>query len=383
MIHGTVQVPPPNSPLAKEVQPYWMSPDEDGVIYQGDALEILERLPDESFDCVWTDPPYHLSNDGITCVAGKMVPVNKGDWDRSRGIEGDLQFNLAWTAQCFRILKPTGSIWVTGTLHVHASVGMALLKNGFRILNDIVWLKPNPPPNLGRRTFTHSTEVVYWASKAQQGTAPGHKFNYEAMKEENGGKQMKSVWQFGVPRKGTTETKFGRHPTQKPIALVDRCIRASTDIGDSVLDPFVGSGTTGVAALTIGRSFAGIENKPEFLDMAVSRMKEIRSTPPLRKFQKSCFSHCWFGRYRYKRYCSNRRVFLRLNWEVAWKDSRRSNYFKISKARISGRWRNSWRSRCFRLTRESSTKDGLAKLSSATSVCLLTRAEAQIWGHGS
>lgn len=352
------------------------------MIYKGDALEVLKHLPDESFDCVWTDPPYNLSNDGITCVAGKMVPVNKGDWDRSRGIEGDFQFNLAWTAQCFRILKPTGSIWVTGTLHVHPSVGMALLKNGFRILNDIVWLKPNPPPNLGRRTFTHATEIVYWASKAQKGTAPGHKFNYDQMKQENGGKQMKSVWNFNVPRKGTVETKFGRHPTQKPVALVDRCIRASTELGDSVLDPFLGSGTTGVAALAIGRSFVGIENKPEFLDMAVARMQEICSTPPLRELAEFCFSKHRYGQLRFQPYFSNCRVFLRLKRRVAWKDSRQSNYCKISGVRIFGRWRSSLRSQYFRASQASSTKDGPAKLSNVTSVYRSTRAEAQILGLG-
>ena len=243
-------------------EPYWEEPKSGLSLYLGDALEILKELPDNSVDCVWTDPPYNLSNDGITCVAGKMVPVNKGDWDRSRGIEGDHEFNLTWTRECYRILRPTGTIWVTGTLHVHPSVGMALLRNNFRLLNDIVWVKPNPPPNLGRRTFTHSSELIYWASKAAKGSKHRHKFNYEEMKSDNDGKQMKSVWEFkAAPAR---EKQHGKHPTQKPVELIDRCLRAATNPGDIVLDPFAGSGSTGVAAVAIGRKFIGIEKGKRF-----------------------------------------------------------------------------------------------------------------------
>ena len=149
--------------------PSWKSPDGASSLFLGDALELLAQVPDDSIDCIWTDPPYLLSNDGITCVGGRMVSVNKGDWDRSQGLEADHEFNVTWTAEAYRVLKPTGTIWVSGTLHVYPSVGMALRQNGFRLLNDIVWEKTNPPPNLGRRTFTHSTEVVLWASKAAEG----------------------------------------------------------------------------------------------------------------------------------------------------------------------------------------------------------------------
>ena len=263
--------------FAKRLKPYFHTKDKKAVLYLGDVLNVLRKIPDASVDCVWADPPYNLSNDGITCVAGKMVPVNKGEWDRSRGIDGDFQFNLAWTAECYRILRPTGSIWVTGTLHVHPSVGMSLLKNGFRLLNDIVWQKPNPPPNLSCRTFTHSTELVYWASKAQKEDNVPYKFNYLQMKRENGGKQMKSIWSFQSPRKGTKETEFGKHPTQKPVALVERCIRASTDPGDVILDPFIGSGTTGIAAILNHRRFIGVDNNKPYLDVAIKR---ILNCPP-------------------------------------------------------------------------------------------------------
>ena len=244
-----------------------------GVLYQGDALELLSRIPDESVDCVWTDPPYMLSNGGVTCVAGRMVSVDKGEWDRSRGLVADHEFNLQWTYECYRVLKPTGTIWVSGTLHVYPSVGMALMQNGFRLLNDIIWAKPNPPPNLGRRTFTHSTEVVLWASKAPKGSRHKYTFNYDEMRRENGGKQMKTVWEFTSPK--ADEKRYGKHPTQKPLALIDRCLRASTHPGDIVLDPFSGSGSTGVAALGLGRTFIGIEVDASFIELSLKRLSGI------------------------------------------------------------------------------------------------------------
>ena len=240
------------------------------MLHSGDALEVLSRMPDESVDCVWTDPPYMLSNGGVTCVAGRMVSVNKGSWDQSRGIEEDHRFNLAWTAACRRVLRPAGTLWVTGTLHVYPSVGMALQQNGFRLLNDIIWEKPNPPPNLGCRTFTHSTEVVLWASKSGKDSRHKYTFNYGEMKRENGGRQMKTVWQFKAPN--ASEKKFGKHPTQKPLALIERCLRASTHEGDVVLDPFAGSGSTGVAAIKLRRRFIGIEIDREFVAIGARRL---------------------------------------------------------------------------------------------------------------
>ncbi len=186
-------------------------------------------------DCIWTDPPYLLSNDGITCVAGKMVKVNKGDWDRSRGVELDHEFNRSWLKACRRVLKPAGTIWVSGTLHVYLSVGMAMQQEGYRILNDIVWEKPAPPPNLGCRCFTHATEMLLWATKAKKGGKERYTFNYGAMKDENGGKQMKNVWKMMPPK--SEEKKLGKHPTQKPVSLIARCLRATTNRGELVVDP--------------------------------------------------------------------------------------------------------------------------------------------------
>jgi site-specific DNA-methyltransferase (adenine-specific) len=251
----------------------WKSGDHKSSLYLADCLEFMERLQPHSIDCIWTDPPYLLSNDGITCVAGRMVKVNKGEWDRSRGVDLDHEFNKAWLAACSRILKPSGSIWVSGTLHVYLSVGMAMQQLGYRILNDIVWEKPAPPPNLGCRCFTHSTEVLLWATKARKGSKHRHKFNYEAMKAENGGKQMKSVWRFSTPP--DEEKRLGKHPTQKPVALIARCLRATTDPGDVIFDPFTGSGSTGVAALELGRSFIGCERDSNYAKLAAQRLREV------------------------------------------------------------------------------------------------------------
>ena len=245
-------------------------------LFRGQATDVLSHLPDDYFDAIWTDPPYLLSSGGITCHAGRMVSVDKGEWDKSQGWKQDLEFTEEWMAACYRVLKPTGSIWVSGTMHYYPIAGMALIKTGFRILNDITWEKPNPPPNLGRRTFTHSTELIYWAAKSKRGARKKYVFNYEAMKNENGGKQMKTVWQFRAP--GRDEKQFGRHPTQKPVALIERCIRASTNVGDLVLDPFAGSGSTGVAALNQGRRFVGIEVEREFIEIASKRL--YICTPP-------------------------------------------------------------------------------------------------------
>lgn len=245
----------------------------DGLVslYKGDCLDFLGSLESASVDCIWTDPPYLLSNDGVTCVAGRMVKVNKGDWDRSRGVERDHDFNRAWLQESHRVLKPHGTIWVSGTHHVYLSVGMAMLEVGFRILNDIVWEKPNPPPNLGCRCFTHSTELVLWATKARKGGRDRYIFNYQAMRAENGGKQMKNVWLIRAA--GKDEKKLGKHPTQKPIELVARCLRASTLPGALVVDPFAGSCTTGVAALQLERRFMGCEREKEYIKLGLSRLR--------------------------------------------------------------------------------------------------------------
>jgi site-specific DNA-methyltransferase (adenine-specific) len=241
-------------------------------LYHGNCLELLDAIaakyPDGRFDCIFADPPYFLSNGGITCHAGKMVKVDKGDWDKSRGPELNHEFNLEWLRRCQRVLKPNGTIWVSGTLHVIFSIGYAMQQLGFKILNDITWEKPNPPPNLSCRYFTHSTETVIWAAKNEKSK---HRFNYDLMRQTNGGKQMKTVWTMTAP--GGEEKTHGKHPTQKPIALVERCILASTDEGDFVLDPFLGGGTTAVAAARQARHCVGIEADDQHIKLSISRVK--------------------------------------------------------------------------------------------------------------
>jgi len=195
------------------------------------------------------------------------VSVNKGDWDKSKGIEETHKFNLAWLRKCQNILTKNGTIWVSGTSHVIYSIGFAMQQLGFKILNDIAWYKINPPPNLSCRYFTHATETVIWAAKNKYSK---HPFNYHLMRSMNNNKQMQSLWSITAPK--PEEKIYGKHPTQKPVALLERIILASTKTHDIVLDPFTGSSTTGVAAYRLGRYFIGIDNNNEYLDLSVKRL---------------------------------------------------------------------------------------------------------------
>lgn len=244
--------------------------DDDAVLVRGDTLELLPLIPDSTIDMVFADPPYFLSNNGISCQGGKQVSVNKGDWDKGLSIEEKHEFNRTWIRECKRILKPTGTIWISGTLHNIYSIGMALEQEGYKILNNITWEKKNPPPNLSCRYFTHSTETVLWA---RPNPKKGHYFNYELMKALNGGKQMKDVWTG--PLTPRTEKTEGRHPTQKPEYLLERIILASTEEGDVLFDPFVGSGTTVVVGAKLGRKCIGVDNEPEYLDIAARRLRKV------------------------------------------------------------------------------------------------------------
>jgi len=250
----------------------YADPQARAVLYQANCLELLDRLnalhPQGSFDMIFADPPYFLSNGGITCQNGKMVKVDKGDWDKSRSPQLNHEFNLQWLQRCQRALKPNGTLWVSGTHHVIHSVGFAMQQLGMKLLNDITWEKPNPPPNLACRTFTHATETLIWAAKSEKSR---YRFDYARMKADNDGKQMKSVWRFTAPAK--QEKSHGRHPTQKPIDLLLRCIEASTQAGDRIFDPFNGSGTTGVAALRSGRRYVGSELDPAYARLSKARLK--------------------------------------------------------------------------------------------------------------
>lgn len=248
------------------------------VLYNSDCLKILEQLPENSIDMIFADPPYFLSNGGFTCENGKMVSVNKGKWDKTNGFEKDFDFHLVWTKACHRVLKPGGTIWISGTYHSIYQCGFALQVNKFHILNDIAWFKPNASPNLSCRFFTASHETIIWARKEKKGK---HKFNYELMRDGDWASdfikkpnlQMRSVWAIHPPKK--EEKKFGKHPTQKPIDLLVRIVLASTEKGDLVLDPFTGSSTTGLAAALNGRKFIGIDTEKKYLELSKQRFNNL------------------------------------------------------------------------------------------------------------
>jgi site-specific DNA-methyltransferase (adenine-specific) len=261
--HGAVSG---NSP-----EPYYASPDGEVAIYHGDSVEVLPTIDmPGTVDLLFADPPYFLSNGGTTCKNGKRTKVDKGAWDRLESIESMHQFNRRWLQMAQELLSNDGSVFISGTRHVIFSVGFAMQQLGYKLLNEITWQKPNPPPNLSCRYFTHSTETVIWAAKDHRSR---HTFNYQDMREENGGKQMKSVWNFTAP--GKVEKVHGKHPTQKPLVLLRRIIRAASEAGDLVVDPFLGSGTTAVASAELGRQFIGCDMDESYLELAAKRIDDV------------------------------------------------------------------------------------------------------------
>ena len=249
------------------LKPYYYN--NNAALYLSDTFEALKVMLPEKIDMIFADPPYFLSNDGISCSGGKVVSVNKGDWDKIGGVEEKHDFNRRWIRMCRRVLKPNGTIWISGTMHNIYSVGMALEQEGFKIINNITWQKTNPPPNMACRCFTHSTETVLWAQKADK--ISRHCFNYELMKAMNDGKQMKDVWTGALTP--SSEKRFGKHPTQKPLYLLERILLASTVEGNVVLDPFCGSSTTGVACKHLKRNYIGIDNNAEYIKLSKERLE--------------------------------------------------------------------------------------------------------------
>ncbi|MDI6809055.1 MAG: DNA methyltransferase [Candidatus Eisenbacteria bacterium] len=272
----------------------WHDDSNDINVYRGDSLIFLDQIhrkyPQGTFDLIFADPPYFLSNDGITCHAGKMVSVNKGEWDKIKNVDQMHDFNRTWLSACQKALRPNGSIFISGTSHVIHSIGFAMQQLEFKLLNNITWVKPNPPPNLSCRYFTHATETILWAAKSKKSK---HRFNYDLMREINGQKQMKSVWQdirwdesevqvlLEIMPPGRDEKIFGKHPTQKPLKLLERLIMAASVKNDLVFDPFLGSGTTAVAARNLGRRFVGCELDPNYVSIAIKRLKSGQRQQPI------------------------------------------------------------------------------------------------------
>ena len=232
-----------------------------------DTFKALEKL-DTKFDMVFADPPYFLSNDGLTIKSGKVVSVNKGDWDKSSSVFQVNEFNRQWLSLIRENMKNNATIWISGTSHNIFSIGQILTELDFKILNIVTWEKTNPPPNFSCRTFTHSTEQIIWARKEHK---TAHYYNYGLMKEINGDKQMKDVWR--LPAIAKWETSLGKHPTQKPLSLLTRIILSCTQPGDTILDPFTGSSTTGVSANLLGRNFVGIDNHKKYIEL--SKLRKI------------------------------------------------------------------------------------------------------------
>lgn len=251
------------------LKPTFISEDSKFNLYQGDCNDLLPQMK-ECFDLIFADPPYFLSNDGLSIQSGKIVSVNKGEWDKEENIDDIDDFNMRWISNAKIALKPTGSIMISGTYHNIFSLGRVLQKLDFKILNIITWQKTNPPPNFSCRYLTHSTEQIIWARKSQKHK---HIFNYELLKKLNGDKQMRDVWSF--PAIAPWEKTFGKHPTQKPLNLLVRLLLMASNEDSMICDPFSGSSTTGIAANLLNRKFAGIERESNFIDLSIKRKEEL------------------------------------------------------------------------------------------------------------
>lgn len=251
------------------ITPFYKSSNRDFTLLHGDCVELLSEF-DFKFDMIFADPPYFLSNGGISVQSGKVVCVDKGDWDKSSSQEHINDFNLKWLSLCREKLKDNGTIWVSGTYHNIFSVANSLTELGYKILNVITWAKTNPPPNISCRYFTYSTEFIIWARKNAK---KPHYFNYELMKILNDNKQMTDVWR--LPSIAQWEKSCGKHPTQKPLSLLTRIILASTKPNAWILDPFSGSSTTGIAANLVNRRFLGIEREIDFAEVSRQRRMEL------------------------------------------------------------------------------------------------------------
>lgn len=263
------------------LEPFFKSDDREFLLARGDCVEQMRSL-DFCFDMIFADPPYFLSNGGISCRAGKVVSVNKGAWDKSEGREHDENFTHDWISEARRLLAPAGTIWICCSMHNVSSIAKTLEALEFKILNFVTWAKTNPPPNITKRCFTHSTEFLIWARKSAK---KSHFFDYELMKKINGGKQMRDLWP--LPAVPSRERRAGRHPTQKPLALVARTIAATSREHSWILDPFCGSGTTGIAANLLGRRFLGIEREMEFLELSRARKQEIENAAAFAELRAS------------------------------------------------------------------------------------------------
>ena len=246
-------------------------------ILVGDCLTELRRIPDRSVDLVFADPPYNLqlASDLLRPNNTRVDGVDDA-WDKFASFEEYDRFTRAWLAECRRVLKPDGALWLIGSYHNVFRLGVALQDLGFWILNDVVWRKVNPMPNFRGRRFTNAHETLIWASRDQKSR---YTFNYESLKASNDDLQMRSDWLFPIcsgPERLKDDGGRKAHPTQKPEALLHRVLLATTNPGDTVLDPFFGTGTTGAVAEKLGRKWIGIERDPDYAKAATERIAKVK-----------------------------------------------------------------------------------------------------------
>jgi modification methylase len=250
-------------------------------IFVGDCIEELKKLPAKSVDLVFADPPYNLQLNGdLYRPDQSKVDAVDDAWDHFSDFKSYDEFTKAWLSECQRVLKDTGTLWVIGSYHNIFRVGTILQDLGFWILNDVIWRKSNPMPNFRGKRFTNAHETLIWASKSQN--QKSYTFNYEAMKSLNEDLQMRSDWLLPICNGGERlKDAYGNkvHPTQKPLALLHRVLLASSNLGDVVLDPFFGTGTTGAAAKMLDRHFIGIERDENYAQAARERISDAKTLP--------------------------------------------------------------------------------------------------------
>lgn len=252
--------------------PLYQTGNEEFTLYHGDTMELIGNIG-KKVDMIFADPPYFLSKNISTCINGTWKSFEKGEWDRVTSRENINSFNKKWLSECRNVLKEDGTIFVTGTYHNIFSVATCMVELGYKILNIIVWQKSDAKPTLSRNYFNFTTEYIVWARKNEK---VSHYFNCDLMEQLNGGARMSDVWR--IPFLASWELKCGKHPTQKPLRLLYRIILSSTREGDTILDPFAGSCTTGIAASLLDRKFIGIDQSLDYLMYGIHRKQEIEDS---------------------------------------------------------------------------------------------------------
>lgn len=254
------------------MKPLYQTGNEEFTLFHGNTMEFIGNI-DKKVDMIFADPPYFLSKNVSKCINGTWKSFEKGEWDRTTSQDNITAFNRKWLSACRNVLKDDGTIFVTGTYHNIFSVASCMVELGYKILNIIVWQKSDAKPTLSRNFFNFTTEYIVWARKNER---ISHYFNCELMEQLNGGARMSDVWR--IPFLSSWEMKYGKHPTQKPLRLLYRVILASTHEGDTILDPFAGSCTTGIAANLLNRKFIGIDQSLEYLMYGIRRKQEIEDS---------------------------------------------------------------------------------------------------------